>query len=94
MGLKDRLHRIERNLGGETITIPQKNGGIARFPREALEEAFLRNMDFLHARADGEEPPDPHPLQLALQNARHREPRHDTFIDLIEDTGPVEDLSE
>jgi len=76
------------------ITIPQKDGSIARFPQSALEEAYLTNMDFLHARADGEEPPEPHPLQLALQNARHRELWHDTFTDLIEDTGPVEDLSE
>ena len=89
--LKSRLERLER---GNTITIVQKDGSVARFPQSALKEAFLRNMDFLHARADGEEPPEPHPLQLALQNAATRESWHDSYVDMIEFTGPVEDLSE
>ena len=94
MGLRNRLKRLERVSKAEMVSIPQLDGSIARFPRSALKEAFLRNMDFLHARANGEEPPEPHPLQLALWNAAQPEPWHETYYDLIEDSGPVEDLSE
>jgi 1,2-phenylacetyl-CoA epoxidase catalytic subunit len=92
--IKGRLRRLERAAEGEMVVIFQQDGSIARFPQSALKEAFLRNMDFLHARANGEEPPEPHPLQVALQNAAYREPWHDTYFDMIEVTGPVEDLSE
>ena len=77
-----------------TISIVQRDGSVARFPREALVTAFLANMDALRARAEGEELPEPHPLHVALKNAAVRETWHDTFFDMFEDTGPVDDLSE
>ena len=94
MGIKDQLRRLERACRAELITIPQTDGTSKRFPPSALEEAFLRNVAFLSARANGETPPEPHPLRLALQNAARREDWHDTFFDMLEDDGPVEDLSE
>lgn len=95
MGLRDRLRRLRREAKGEQIAIPQADGTVARFPTSALEEAFLSNCDALEARANGEEPPEPHPLCRALMNAAHRdESWHETFFDQFEAVGPVEDLSE
>jgi hypothetical protein len=75
-------------------SIRLRDGSTYYFGPEDLKAAFLTNMAFLHAQAEGEEPPEPHPLQLALQNAAMRQPWHETYFDLWEDTGPVEDLSE
>ncbi|MDP8951523.1 MAG: hypothetical protein M3N18_04655 [Actinomycetota bacterium] len=94
MGLKGRLRRIERDARGESIAVEQKDGGVAYFPRAALGEAFLSNCEALEARANGEEPPEPHPLSLALMNAAQRESWHEAFFDQFEAAGPVEDLSE
>lgn len=95
MGIRDRLRRLKREIErGNTIVVEQQGGIAKRFPTLALEEAFLRNFEFLDACADGDEPQEPTPLQLALMNAAHREPWHGTFIDLIEGPGPVPDLSE
>ena len=94
MSLRRSLHRLERAYQGGMITTPLKDGTVARFPRTALREAYLSNMDALRARADGDDPPEPHPLCRALQNAVHCEPWHETFFDMFEDTGAVPDLSE
>ena len=94
MGIRDRLRRLRREARGELIEIPQADGTVARLPASALKEAFLSNCDALEARANGEEPPEPHPLCRALMNAAHRESWHETFFDQFEAVGPVEDLSE
>ncbi len=94
MSLRRWLRSLERSSRSAMISIRQQDGSIAYFTAEDLKQAFLRNMAFLHARAEGEEPPEPHPLQLALQNAAQREPWHETYFDMLEVTGPVEDLSE
>ncbi len=95
MRLRGRLRKLERAYQDELITIPQTDGSVKRFPQSALREAFIRNCDILRARADGEPLPEPHPLQLALQNAARREPWHESFYDMLEaGGGPVEDLSE
>jgi hypothetical protein len=94
VGVKGRLRKLGRALEGEMIAIRQRDGSVARFPREALVTAFLANMDALRARANGEELPEPHPLHVALKNAATREIWHDTFFDMFEDPRPVEDLSE
>ena len=94
MSLRRSLRRLERAYQGGMMLIEQKDGSVARFPKSALKAAFLSNCDALAARADGEDPPEPHPLCRALQNASVRESWHETFYDQFEDTGPVEDLSE
>jgi len=76
------------------ISIELQDGTVKRFPREALAAACATNFEFLDAAAEGKELPEPHPLQVALHNAAHREPWHDTFVDLIDNPGPVPDLSE
>ncbi len=75
-------------------SIRLKDGSTYYFTQADLWAAFERNCAFLHARADGKEPPEPHPLQLALQQAAYREPWHESMFDLMEDDGPVPDLSE
>ncbi len=85
---------MERSARGEMVCLEQQDGSVVYYSQEDLKEAFLRNAAFIRARAKGEEPPEPHPLQLALQNAAHPEPWHQTFIDMLEVSGPVEDLSE
>jgi hypothetical protein len=92
--LRGWLRRLERGGKEEMIAIEQRDGSTARFPRTALREAYLSNMDALAARSDGEPLPVPHPLCRALQNAARREPWHETFFDMFEDTDPVPDLSE
>ena len=92
--LRRWLRSLERSSRGEMRSIRLLDGSIYYFTPEDLKEAFLRNMAFLHARAEGEEPPEPHPLQLALKNAAKREPWHETYFDMLEVTGPVPDLSE
>ncbi len=94
MGLKAKLGKLERAAREEMIIIPQTDGTEARFPPSALPGAFLRNCDILRARANGEPPPEPHPLSLAIQSAADREKWHGSFFDLLEDIGEVEDLSE
>ena len=58
MGLRDRLRRLEKEAEGEMITIPQKDGTVARFPASAGAEAFLS----LIAGRD-------HPLAEAAKNS-------------------------
>jgi hypothetical protein len=60
VALKDRAKRLEREAGGGTVSIPQRDGTAKRFPATALQEAFLVNMQ----RLRGENVP-PHPLGLA-----------------------------
>jgi hypothetical protein len=94
MSLRRWLGRLEHSSRGQMSSIRLLDGSIYYFTQEDLKEAFLRNMAFPHAWAEGEEPPEPHPLQLALQNAAQRQPWHETYFDMLEVTGPVEDLSE
>jgi hypothetical protein len=89
MGLRDKMRRLERAAEGEVIIIPQADGTTARFPSSALKDAFLVNVD----RLSGEDV-EPHPLSVAIQNAAHREPWHDSFFDMVEVGENVEDLSE
>ena len=87
--LRHHLKNLERQTRGETIAIVQKDGTTARFPTSALKDAFLINVD----RICGEDV-EPHPLSVAIRNAAHREPWHDSFFDMVEVSENVEDLSE
>jgi hypothetical protein len=95
MSLRRWLRRLERAYQGQMISIPQRDGSVKSFPRSVFREAFLANVDTGRARANGEEPPEPHPLHQALKNAAVYEAWHDVYTDqMFSDTGPVEDLSE
>ena len=93
MGLRSRLDRLERDVQEGMISIPQRDGSVARFSQAQLREAFLRHYDAVRAIANGDTPPQPHPLQRAIEGALHREQWHSTFFGAVE-LEEVEDLSE
>ncbi len=66
--LRRLLGRMQRDSSG-AVAIVQRDGTVLRFSQQDLAAAYLRNMDIGRARMGGEEPPEPHPLQLAIQNA-------------------------
>ena len=93
MGLRGRLRRLEERAEGEAVSIPQRDGTVARFPKAALRDSFLNLMSRLGA---GEEAPPEHPLIEAVRNSS--DPRWSGTVweagDPHEWTAPVEDLSE
>ena len=66
MGLRERLRRLEERAEGEVVSIPQRDGTTARFPKAALRDSFLNLMARLGA---GEEAPPEHPLIEAVRNS-------------------------
>ncbi len=93
MSLRRRLKRLEAEAEGEMITIPQKDGTVARFPPGAGMEAFINFMDRLGA---GDEAPPEHPLIAAARNSTA--PKWTGSFYAVEDPDewvkPIEDLSE
>jgi hypothetical protein len=87
------MKRLERDAQEEMIEIPQKDGTVARFPREAGMDAFINLMDRMGA---GEGAPPEHPLIAAARNSS--ESKWADSIYAVEDpeahVAPVEDLSE
>jgi hypothetical protein len=66
MGIEGRLRRLEAELTGEMITIPQRDGTVRRFSPGAGEAALLNFMDRIGA---GENAPPEHPLMEAARNS-------------------------
>ena len=93
MGLKERLRRLEERAEGEVVSIPQRDGTTARFPKDALRDSFL-NLMARHGA--GEEAPPEHPLVEAVRNSSDQ--RWSGTIweagDPDEWTEPVPDLSD
>lgn len=93
MSLRDRLRRLEKAAEGDVITIPLRDGGVARFPAAAGMEAFSNMMERLGA---GEDAPPEHPLIEAARNSS--EPKWSKSFFAVNDptkwTEPIPDLSE
>ena len=93
MGLKERLRRLEERVEGEVVSIPQRDGTVARFPKTALRDSFLNLMNRLGA---GEGAPPEHPLIEAVRNSG--DPKWSGTVweagDPDEWTEPVPDLSD
>ena len=90
MALKDRLRRLERDAGGGMVSIPQRDGTVARFPEVALQDAFLANMQ----RLRGEDVP-PHPLGVAAASSPDPEWSRSMYsAGWVEIVTPPENLSE
>jgi hypothetical protein len=91
--LKGRIRRLEEELTGEMITIPQRDGTLRRFPPDAGEDALLNFIDRIGA---GEDAPPEHPLMEAARNSS--EPKWAGSFFAINDPDqwvqPIEDLSE
>jgi hypothetical protein len=64
--LKGRLRKLEAELTGETITIPQRDGTLRRFPPGVGEAALLNFVERIGAGGDA--PPE-HPLMEAARNS-------------------------
>jgi hypothetical protein len=93
VGLRGRLKRLERAARGEMISIPQRDGTVARFPQSELREAYVSLMERLGA---GEDAPPEHPLLVAIRNSSDPEFCRSAFLceDPDEHTKPIPDLSE
>ena len=93
MGIRNKLKKLERQAEGETISIPQRDGTVRRFPAGTDKEAFTNLMDRLGA---GKDAPPEHPMLAAVRNSSDPDWRGTFYFveDPDEVTSPVEDLSE
>jgi hypothetical protein len=90
LALRDQLRRLQKRVGGGTVSIPQRDGTVARFPEAALQDAFLVNMQ----RLRGRDVP-PHPLGVAAAQSPDLEWSRSMYsADWVEIVTPPEDLSE
>jgi hypothetical protein len=91
--LKGRIRKLEEELTGEMITIPQRDGTLRRFPPGAGKDALLNFIDRIGA---GEDAPPEHPLMEAARNSS--EPKWAGSFFAVEDPDewvkPIPDLSE
>ena len=94
MNLRGRLNKLENEVQQAGLAIPQKDGSVARFTQSQLKEAFLCHYDSVRAIANGDVPPEPHPLQRAIRNAAFPQQWHGTFFDVANVEEGIEDLSE
>jgi hypothetical protein len=93
MPLRSWVRRLERGARKEMISLPQKDGTIKRFPRQAAKDAYLNAMIRLGA---GEDAPESHPLLVAARNSTEAWWRESVYAAGADEdwTEPVEDLSE
>lgn len=91
--LRKWVARLERETRGDTVRIPQADGTVAVFPRDAYRDAFLNAMDRIGA---GEDAPSRHPLLEAAANSPDPKWRESYFgdIDFEGVTEPVDELFE
>lgn len=91
MGHKRRLRHLEQLAEGDMLTIPQKDGTVAKFPTSAGEEAFL---NFIARMGAGVDAPPEHPLIEAARNSSEARWSESFFAASDDVTAPIEDLSE
>ena len=72
------LRKLERTVEDESITIPQADGTVAKFPKGSEADAFVHEAERFKALYCGEDPGVPHPLTVARRNALHP-PEHAIF---------------
>ncbi len=90
MGLRRRVKRLEKETGGGTVFVPQKDGTVKRFPEADLLESVVTNMK----RLRGEDVP-PHPLGVAAAQSSDREWSRSMYsAGWVEIVTPPENLSE
>lgn len=91
MALRDRLQRLERAAAGPTVSIPQADGIVKRFPERELGPAFVDALDRALGRADPGAPE--HPLCAAARNSSDPRWRESVYVSEWTEE-PIEDLSE
>ncbi len=67
MAFRDRLRRLRRASRGDMVAIPQRDGTTRHFPKSALREAFVEDVDRAAGRVDPDTPLNP--LLAALRNS-------------------------
>jgi hypothetical protein len=87
--MRGRLRRLERVAKAFHVSIPQRDGPPAEFPRSAAREAFLANVRRLRGEAVRE-----HPLSTAAANSSDATWRESFVAGGFEVAAPVRDLSE
>ena len=87
--VRGRLRRLLRLAEGNIISIPQRGGGVERFPESALPDAFLN----AHDRTLGKNVPE-HPLSRAARNSSAAEWRDSVVAGPEEVPEPPEPLFE
>lgn len=62
---------MEREADADMIAVPQRGGGVKRFPQQAIGDALVRTVNRSRAHDAGEldTAPRPHPFVEALMNA-------------------------
>jgi hypothetical protein len=68
--IRSWIRKLEKDSQDDQITIPQKDGTVARFPPEAEPEAFTHEANRMRAIYRGEDPGEAHPLTVAKRNAK------------------------
>jgi hypothetical protein len=97
MGLRDRLKKLQRGAEEDMIVIPQKDGTIKKFPKEAAYDAFMDNMARLrasHKGADLASLPPEHPLTTAAINSSDPTWHGSFFAVHVDPDEEIPDLSE
>ena len=88
MAPRDRIRRLE-DRSGLFVVIPQPDGTVKRFPKSALADAYISNLD----RALGRDVPE-HPLSVAARLSGNPEHYLGTLVGSEEVGEPPQDLSD
>jgi hypothetical protein len=91
VGLRGKLGRLERLAEGELITIPQRDGTVAKFAPSAAKDAYLNLMARMGAGADA---PSEHPLMEAARNSSDPKWSGSFYATDGDVTAPIEELFE
>jgi hypothetical protein len=93
VNVRSWLKRLEKEAKGEFLEIPQQDGTVRRFHRQAGIDAYT---NFFARLGAGEDAPPEHPLIAAARNSS--EPKWSGSFFAVEDPDewvkPIEDLSE
>ena len=89
MGLKDRLHQLERKGEGQMVRISQPGGGVASFPKVDLADAYVVALDRELGRTT-----EDHPLCRAARHSPDSEWSESVFAGPEVVPDPPPDLSE
>src|SRR5215212_8488348 len=81
MGLKDRVKRAERHLKVNGTRIELEDGSTLTFTEQDFIDRFGSNMERLMAAYGGTPVPPPHPLAIALLEARYLPTRLETMAE-------------
>ena len=73
MGLRSRLKRLAREAEQEMIAIPQQDGLVKRFHRDAFMECFVHETERGRRHHFGDDPGSAHPMVEALRKVSDSE---------------------